>query len=162
VRGRLVKAMMRFCAPEDIRGAVLGEGGEYESLALDGPGFLWKKRIVIEEREGRTGEGGVGFMRWKGAKCVLKEREESVENVTSEDVRRPALRDGVFGEVLEGLLTVPIEGEGVLSTALNPGPGKRWLHCEPTQTKHAGIWTISNLTAPEAGPDSGAQMQAIT
>ena len=164
VRGKLVKAMKRFCAPEDTRGAVLGEGGEYESLALDGPGFLWKKRIVIEEREGRTGEGGVGFMRLKGAKCVVKEKEEGVEDVTPEDVRRPALLDGVFGEVLNGLLVVPVREEegGGLSTALNPGPEKRWLHCEPSQTKHAGIWKISNLTAPEAGPDSGAQMQAIT
>lgn len=161
VRGKLVKAMKRFCAPEDIRGAVLGEGGEYESLALDGPGFLWKKRIVIEEREGRTGEGGVGFMRLKGAKCVLKEKEEGVGDVTPEDVRRPALLDGVFGEVLKGVLAVPIEGEGGLSTELKD-PEKQWLHCEPTQTKHAGIWTISNLTAPEAGPDPGAQMQAIT
>ena len=164
VRGKLVKAMKRFCAPEDTRGAVLGEGGEYESLALDGPGFLWEKRIVIEEREGRTGEGGVGFMRLKGAKCVVKEKEEGVEDVTPEDVRRPALLDGVFGEVLNGLLVVPVREEegGGLSTALNPGPEKRWLHCEPSQTKHAGIWKISNLTAPEAGPGSGAQMQAIT
>ena len=163
VRGKLVKAMKRFCAPEDTRGAVLGEGGEYESLALDGPGFLWEKRIVIEEREGRTGEGGVGFMKLKGAKCVVKEKEEGVEDVTPEDVRRPALLDGVFGEVLNGLLVVPVcEEGGGLSTALNPGPEKRWLHCEPSQTKHAGIWKISNLTAPEAGPDSGAQMQAIT
>ena len=164
VRGKLVKAMKRFCAPEDTRGAVLGEGGEYESLALDGPGFLWEKRIVIEEGEGRTGEGGVGFMRLKGAKCVVKEKEEGVEDVTPEDVRRPALLDGVFGEVLNGLLVVPVREEegGGLSTALNPGPEKRWLHCEPSQTKHAGIWKISNLTAPEAGPGSGAQMQAIT
>lgn len=165
VRGKLVKAMKRFCAPEDIRGAVLGEGGEYESLALDGPGFLWKKRIVIEEREGRTGEGGVGFMRLKGAKCAVKDKEEGAGNVTPEDVRRPALLDGVFGEVLDGLLAVTVhDGEGGegLSTAPNPDPEKQWLHCEPIQTKHAGIWTISNLTASEAGPDSGAQMQAIT
>ena len=161
VRGKLVKAMKRFCAPEDIRGAVLGEGGEYESLALDGPGFLWKKRIVIEEREGRTGEGGVGFMRLKGAKCVVKEKDEGVEDVMPEDVRRPALLDGVFGEVLDGLLAAPVHEEGGLSTELKD-PEKQWLHCEPTQTKDAGIWTISNLTAPEAGPDSGAQMQAIT
>lgn len=41
----LVKAMGRFSAAEDVRGAVLDEDEEYETRALDGPGFPWKSNI---------------------------------------------------------------------------------------------------------------------
>jgi len=40
-----------------LRGAVLGEGGEYETIALDGPSPLWKKRIIVEEDSTVSHEG---------------------------------------------------------------------------------------------------------
>ncbi|KAF2280851.1 adenine nucleotide alpha hydrolases-like protein, partial [Westerdykella ornata] len=43
--GRLKRAVARFGGNGD--GAVLGEGGEYETLAVDGPGVLWRGRIVV-------------------------------------------------------------------------------------------------------------------
>ncbi|KAF2169013.1 hypothetical protein M409DRAFT_52985 [Zasmidium cellare ATCC 36951] len=42
---RLMKATGRFGSPGD--GAVLGEGGEYETLAISGPVPLWKYDIVV-------------------------------------------------------------------------------------------------------------------
>ncbi|KAL9060323.1 MAG: hypothetical protein Q9162_000727 [Coniocarpon cinnabarinum] len=46
-------------------GAVLGEGGEYETLALDGPPPLWKKRIEIDVKDDSfsVGESGVALAR---------------------------------------------------------------------------------------------------
>jgi diphthine-ammonia ligase len=160
VRRRLVKGMSRFAAAEDIRGAVLGEGGEYETLALDGPGFLWKGRIEVEEREDGVGEGGVAFVKLKGAKCVDKVKDGEREEVRPEDVRRPALLDGLFATALEGFESVSlnelgstVSGESTLATA--------WSIDESSHRLSPSTWTISNLIAPEAGPGADEQMNAI-
>ncbi|KAH8428488.1 diphthine--ammonia ligase family protein [Aspergillus melleus] len=155
VRRRIAKGMKRFAEAEDIRGAVLGEGGEYESLALDGPGFLWKQRIEIQQREVRSGDGGVGFMRLKGARCVDKEQED----VKPEDVRRPALLDEAFAAALDAL-----SAESSLASTMEmaeqteTGP---WECPGVSQSTNGGTWTVSNVTAPEAGPGAAEQMRAI-
>ncbi|KAJ5301033.1 uncharacterized protein N7443_006035 [Penicillium atrosanguineum] len=152
VRKRIVKGMGRFAAKEDIRGAVLGEGGEYETLAIDGPGFLWKKRIEIEEREVGTGEGGVAFMKLKDARCVDKEGDE----IRPEDVRTPALLDEVFVKALEG---VPDVSTGDDTRTLMASPA--WSICKPHHRQSNQTWSISNLVAPEAGPGASEQMDGI-
>lgn len=153
VRRKIVKAMGRFAVPEDIRGAVLGEGGEYETLAIDGPGFLWKQRIEIEEREVGTGEGGVAFMKLKGAKCVRKEGDE----ITPQDVRRPALLDTPFATALEEMPELSSSGSETRNLTTSPA----WSICEPHHRHSNSTWTISNLVAPEAGPGAGEQMNGI-
>lgn len=157
LRGRLVKAMRRFAAEEDIHGAVLGEGGEYESLALDGPDFLWKGRIEIEGREERSGEGGVGYMRLRGARCVIKERGDGIGPGV---VRRPALLDEGFAEVMDGL-DLDLDVGVSVSAELDMAMGSWRMPYEPAQTKDTNLWTISNLTGPEAGSDTSTQMTAI-
>lgn len=154
VRRKIVKAMGRFAAPEDIRGAVLGEGGEYETLAIDGPGFLWKQRIEIEEREVGTGEGGVAFLKLKGAKCVPKEDDDEV---TPQDVRRPALLDTPFVTALEEMPELSPSGSKSRNLTTSPA----WSICEPHHRHSNLTWTISNLVAPEAGPGAGEQMNGI-
>ncbi|KAK1141541.1 hypothetical protein N8T08_008954 [Aspergillus melleus] len=157
LRRRIAKGMKRFADAEDIRGAVLGEGGEYESLALDGPGFLWKQRIEIQQREVMSGDGGVGFMRLKGARCVDKEEEQG--DVKPQDVRRPALLDESFAAALDDLsaessLSSTMEMAGQTET----GP---WECPGVSQSTSGGTWTVSNITAPEAGPGAAEQMGAI-
>ncbi|KAL2808854.1 hypothetical protein BJX63DRAFT_435742 [Aspergillus granulosus] len=157
LRGALVKGMRRFAADgEDIRGAVLGEGGEYETLAVDGPGILWKGRIEIAEegRDVRVGEGGVAYLRLSGAKVVPKEQEG--DGITPESVRRPALLDRGFESALEGLWDGGEEGDEV-GRAETPS----WTPLDSFQSVNGGIWTVSNITAPEAGPGAGEQMAAI-
>ncbi|EYE92249.1 diphthine--ammonia ligase family protein [Aspergillus ruber CBS 135680] len=154
-RGRIIKAMRRFAEADagGVRGAVLGEGGEYESLAVDGPSFLWKRRIEVLGREVRAGEGGVGFLGLRGAKCADKESDDEVK---PGNVRRPGILDEEFDALLDGL-SFAAEEEREAPVA---GASKQW-HCEPVQTSNGGLWTISNLSAPEAGPDAGKQMSAI-
>ncbi|KAE8352910.1 hypothetical protein BDV28DRAFT_157462 [Aspergillus coremiiformis] len=156
VRGRIEKGMRRFVVADggDLGGAVLGEGGEYESLALDGPGFLWKGRIEIEEREVCSGEGGVGFVRLGGARCVVK---DAGQGASLGDVRRPALLDETFSGVLDGLL---LSNEVVVETAVKP-EALAWRLSEFSQSTNGGTWAISNIVAPEAGPGAGEQMEAI-
>lgn len=55
---RLEKAAGRFGSPSD--GAVLGEGGEYETLAIAGPAPLWKGRILVNEDENIAVSCGAG------------------------------------------------------------------------------------------------------
>ena len=71
---KLQNAMSRFGVIGG--GATLGEGGEYETLAIDGPFPLWKGRISIQE-ENRTavaGEAGASSLLIKTASVVPKDR----------------------------------------------------------------------------------------
>ena len=157
LRRRVAKGMGRFAGGEDIRGAVLGEGGEYETLALDGPGFLWKKRIEVLERGIGSAEGGVAFLKLKGATVVPKD----VDEYKPSDVRRPALLDASFGEALEDLSTVELEASDAVVSRKSAEPAPAWSSGEPHYTRSGSTWTMANLIAPEAGPDAGEQMRAI-
>ncbi|KAJ6007741.1 hypothetical protein N7540_011717 [Penicillium herquei] len=156
LRRRVTKNMRRFVGNEDIRGAVLGEGGEYETLALDGPGFLWKKRIEIEKRDVGVAEGGVAFLRLKEASCVDKVEDQ----YTPDDVRRPALLDPVFRDLLGDLAAAELDGDARLEFK-SAGPAPAWLNCQPKFCRSASTWTMANLVAPEAGPGAAEQMNAI-
>jgi diphthine-ammonia ligase len=158
VRRRLVKGMSRFAAAEDIKGAVLGEGGEYETLALDGPGFLWKGKIEIDSREVGVGEGGVAFVKLRGARCVDKVSDGG--EVRPEDVRRPALLDGVFATALERIKSLSLNEMGSTASG-EPTLATAWSIDEPSHRLSPSTWTISNLVAPEAGPGAEEQMNAI-
>lgn len=97
---KLKKAMARF--GEESNGAVLGEGGEYETLALDGPRPLWKKRIRIDPGAAGVSEGG---------QAVLKMRSSELEEKSGDDggwegmLRIPDLFDDEFKRVLQELET---------------------------------------------------------
>jgi diphthine-ammonia ligase len=159
LRRRLVKGMSRFAGGEDVRGAVLGEGGEYESLAIDGPGFLWKMRIEVEDqgREVVVGEGGVAYLKMKGARCVEK---VDGREIPPEDVRRPALLDGSFATALDGISSLSLNGT-VVRVSGEGVPSPAWSVGEPNHCLSSSTWTISNLVAPEAGPGADEQMDAI-
>ncbi|KAJ5748731.1 uncharacterized protein N7511_010427 [Penicillium nucicola] len=159
VRGRIGKAMGRFAGGEDVRGAVLGEGGEYETLALDGPDFLWRRRIGVERVEVKTGEGGVAFVKVVGARCEVKERGDGV---VPGDVRRPALLDDAFRNALEGERRT--EGGSVGDSVVGPSvfsPSPEWTAREPVHRQTGLSWTFSNIIAPEAGPGAEEQMKGI-
>ncbi|KAJ5721331.1 uncharacterized protein N7483_009265 [Penicillium malachiteum] len=156
LRRRVTKNMRRFVGNEDIRGAVLGEGGEYETLALDGPGFLWKKRIEIEKRDVGVAEGGVAFLRLKEATCVEKVEDE----YTPDDVRRPALLDPVFRGLLGDVSAAELNGDAHLEPK-RAGPAPAWSTCQPSFCRSGSTWTMANLVAPEAGPGAAEQMNAI-
>ncbi|EAW10373.1 diphthine--ammonia ligase family protein [Aspergillus clavatus NRRL 1] len=166
VRRRVVKGMRRFAAPGDLRGAVLGEGGEYESLALDGPGWLWKRRIEVEGWEERVGEGGVGYVRLKGVRCVDKLAGEGGVG-GPEEVRRPMLLDERFAGALEEILSESGSGSCEVEemTATATGQARSMspegTRCEPYQARDGGLWHVSNITAPEAGPGAAEQMGGI-
>lgn len=95
---RLTKAAERFGSHGD--GAVLGEGGEYETLAISGPAPLWKGQIFILPDNIYTLPGDAG-----SASLRITQPSVSFDVVSgkSEDLRIPPLLDTRFSGILECL-----------------------------------------------------------
>ncbi|KAH7401924.1 ATP binding L-PSP endoribonuclease family protein-like protein [Phaeosphaeria sp. MPI-PUGE-AT-0046c] len=91
---RLSKAMARF--GEAGNGAIVGEGGEFETLALDGPRGLWKRRIKLGEHKAEVIDGGQTIMKIKEGTV-----EEKTEGYDEGVLRIPELFDGDFSKVLQ-------------------------------------------------------------
>lgn len=99
-RSRIVNGMLRF-ASEDLdalKAAVLGEGGEFETLALNGPTPLWKKRIIVDEASNT-------IIRGEGGTCFVKVGNPMLTEVEQDDVQirprlpRPTLLDRTFEDL---------------------------------------------------------------
>ncbi|KAI9885424.1 MAG: hypothetical protein M1823_002772 [Watsoniomyces obsoletus] len=117
---KLMKVMNRYGPLHP--GAVLGEGGEYETLAIDGPAPLWKKRIQVEgehDIDVHSSGGGSFFLKISKAKLVDKESLQE-DNGSSDEPRHPRipdLLDSSFSALLSQLgdntTTKVIESEGL-------------------------------------------------
>lgn len=94
---KMVKRMEMFGG--SLGGAVLGEGGEFETLAMDGPSPLWKSRIEAGSVEIVKGEGGSAVVRLKDVKVVKKGGTEE----THASLRIPELLDTEFSALLSTL-----------------------------------------------------------
>lgn len=101
-RARVRRAMRRFGS----EGAVLGEGGEFETLVVDGPGDLFGRRIVVPEagrRVVREG-GGSAWLSIRGARVEEKvPGGQGGSGSAGGRVRIPGLLDARFAALLEGL-----------------------------------------------------------
>lgn len=95
---RLAKAMARF--GENGDGAVLGEGGEFETLAIDGPEVLWKKRIDVEPDGVTVGEGGNAIFKGRNARVI--DRAIGIDKGLG-TLRIPGLWDVEFLKIFETL-----------------------------------------------------------
>ena len=80
-------------------GSALGEGGEFETMVVDGPSCLFKKRIIVGEAEKREiqEEGGTARLSFRGASLDTK---PGTDNNLS-NIRVPDLLDHAFRTILE-------------------------------------------------------------
>ncbi|KAI1468768.1 adenine nucleotide alpha hydrolases-like protein [Daldinia caldariorum] len=134
---RIRRALRRF-GGDGGRGAVLGEGGEFETLVVDGPSVLFKGRVVVDEHDTsivREG-GGSAWLSIRKAKVEMKPDLDTSSQTDSFGVRIPELLDLEFKAVLESLRD---EGELAyghdgLSQALLPLPSNvpRLRYIEPS------------------------------
>ena len=118
---RVRRAMRRFggMGGDASRGSVLGEGGEFETLVVDGPPSLFRRgRIVVavadrpdDAKIVREG-GGSAWLSIRRATFEPKERSEEIAAAAAAEpaVRVPGLLDLMFRDVLEELSDV--EGGG--------------------------------------------------
>lgn len=116
---------------------IAGEGGEYETIVVEGPG--WRIRIVVNNEKGDAyqvvlggGENGVGHLK------ILKATGERVGNGAGEDqanwvknLRQPQPLNYYFQRILEGLRSGEVGGKEEQPQKL----GKRTLPPRGLQTQ---------------------------
>ncbi|KAJ6446305.1 ELMO/CED-12 family protein [Purpureocillium lavendulum] len=93
---RVKAALKRFGAAE---GAALGEGGEFETIVVDGPQDLFRKRVVVPEdgrRVVREG-GGSSWLALRGARL----EDKPVGDTANSTVQEPLLMDAKFQNILD-------------------------------------------------------------
>jgi diphthine-ammonia ligase len=157
---KLSKTMARF--GEAGNGAIVGEGGEFETLALDGPKSLWKRKIRIENALPEVVEGGQTVLKIKESKLEDKngEAEEALGNL-----RIPELFDEEFRKILSTI--EDDSNDHALSTGdaeSNPLSSSSVTNREhlPRNTFHhtPTVFTYSNLTSDtQPSPDSTPSRQ---
>lgn len=141
-RNRLTRASQRFGTAGD--GSALGEGGEYETLAIAGPAPLWKGRIVVEEggREVVAGEAGSATVRILDASVGDCQQSE-------QRVRVPQLLEARFEQMLLKMSSIdrtdPI-------AAPSPDPSHE------SSAKSDELLFISDLTGVGSGAASQTEM----
>jgi len=152
---KLKKAMGRFGEAGD--GAIVGEGGEFETLAIDGPRGLWKRRIRIGETESVVLDGGQTVLKIR--ECGLEEKEAG--DGEEGTLRIPELFDQEFKDVLDAVESA------TSNTAADPDSTKQDPSTPlnlPTNT-HAHspkVFTSSNLSHISTTPISPSrQLNAI-
>lgn len=159
-RTKLVSGMTPFFIDDGqefwLRGAVLGEGGEYETLALDGPGILWRKRISIGGYEVSEAEGGTFYVRLRRVSSVLRDLQQAV------DVPVPVILDQRFTVVQSRF--VPSAATESLSLKMPVVQNLDITLPCPTSVKTSFNKSLSNiqifnLTAP--GATAAEQLDAI-
>jgi diphthine-ammonia ligase len=152
---RLVRAMERFGIIGD--GAALGEGGEFETLAIDGPWPLWKNSIQIEDDDRLivAGEAGAASMKIKTARLTPKEPSS---DFSYEQLRKPTSLDDKFAALesrmddMHEKVSETSEDAAKKTEALNSN--SRWM-IQRTET----CTIISNAMAE--GTSAGEQMTNI-
>ncbi|KAL1837958.1 hypothetical protein VTJ49DRAFT_3229 [Mycothermus thermophilus] len=143
-KARVERAMRRFGAGEDVGAAVIGEGGEFETLVVDGPPSLFKKRIVVKDEDMRVVREGGGSAWLSISRCSLEDKGVD-ENASEEQlrVRIPQIGDRKFGSiharwVPDGVSDSEWEDEqeeipelsdlqpGDMTRSSEPGPLQQW------------------------------------
>ncbi|GAB1741534.1 hypothetical protein NU219Hw_g6762t1 [Hortaea werneckii] len=146
---RLTKAAERFGSYDT--GAIIGEGGEFETLAVDGPAPLWKNRISVgeDEREVVPGEAGTASIRFRHP------RLETKGNVNRQHMK-PRIPE-TLDERSEGILkSILSHSEATEATqAAGASPAQR-IHVQKQNAVHGLIASRS-----AAGRSPAAQMQSI-
>ncbi|KAH0605173.1 uncharacterized protein H6S33_005155 [Morchella sextelata] len=139
---------------------VAGEGGEYETIVVDGPG--WRGRIEVEEgqREIVEGAGGVGHLKVLGARFVEREGEAVGQEEWVKDLRKPGLWDKVFADILRIIDTGDdiTPAESPKSTIpLSGGPS-----IPTAQTSQSGnLVFITNLSSPSPTSTITEEAQSV-
>jgi diphthine-ammonia ligase len=101
---RVKSAMRKYGVAE---GSVLGEGGEFETLVIDGPSILFRKKIIVPEdartvvREG----GGCSWLNFRKASLESKVPTEVSKELNGLNIRIPEGFDARFKAVFDHIST---------------------------------------------------------
>ncbi|KAI4250966.1 MAG: hypothetical protein L6R42_008553, partial [Xanthoria sp. 1 TBL-2021] len=158
-RKEIAKAMKRF------GGSVLGEGGEFETLVVDGPADFFEGAIEVgvEQRKIVRGGGGEASLNFMGGTSVRRKRRRVDDTGWLEKLRIPNRLDEAFEALLE---TLDHERNHTPALGLRPSVEKTSsMQCDWVDRYHicTGRWTthISNLSASHVKDSTQAQMEDI-
>ncbi|KAL6869580.1 hypothetical protein ACO1O0_000906 [Amphichorda felina] len=98
---RVKAALRRFGSSG---GAVLGEGGEFETLVLDGPSRLFKRRISVPPEGRRPIQEGGGTTWLMLRDAVVQDKDQGSSEIT---VRTPDIFDARFQSIMDELSNPP-------------------------------------------------------
>lgn len=160
------KAMARF------GGSVLGEGGEYETLVLNGPSNIWKWRIevALEDMQVITEGDGTYRLMFKKHSGSLVPNTEINSSKAQQVPRKPPIWDAPFWTVLGKVTAVTspwwrceLQQNLPESDQLqHPAAGDNvWTRPELLQDDSGTIIAVLNLTSPETGATASQQMEGI-
>ena len=156
VRARVEKCMRRF------GGSILGEGGEYETLVVNGPMGVFKKTIEVNDQEmwiekGGGGEAWLAFREHAGT-VVTNDGSGSADGQEWKSLLRTIrLWDAEFEELFHYIrgkipfITGPAKSPSIVSSqARVENPSKSSYHWEvkPVIFRTQTMLTISNMTSP--------------
>jgi len=141
-RAKLQKRMKSF---EPQVGALLGEGGEYETLAIGGPKVLWNRKVELGSPEVISGEGGSAAIRYGTCEEVDNDND-AMSNLAG--LRIPQLLDYEFLRIVRG----------------EDSTGTRPLDIETGKTQHTTCSLVQKLpflNMRGSGDDAATQMRSI-
>lgn len=157
-RERVRKGVGRF------GGSVVGEGGEFETLVLDGPGEVWKGgRIEVEpgQRSVFGGEGGEAWMGFEGGKVAERKVRDDGEGGWKKRLAIPGLWDLGFETLVERIEKIMEEGRMNMNGYIVCPLRQDWIARETIHETNCTLY-LSNLTAAaDANPSAAAQMAAV-
>ncbi|TKA72793.1 hypothetical protein B0A55_07325 [Friedmanniomyces simplex] len=153
---RLSKAAGRFGSPGD--GAVLGEGGEYETLAVGGPPPLWKAGIVVTDESRIVVPGEAGSSTLRLVSPVVIAQTTPCNSVGT--LRIPPLLEESTKRTLENIAAKkdekePREAERQASDLPDAKALRR------ARVAHSGDGGVSYFYRTSPGQSAAAQMRAI-
>ncbi|PWI74484.1 hypothetical protein PCL_07798 [Purpureocillium lilacinum] len=145
---RVKAALKKFGAAE---GAALGEGGEFETIVVDGPRELFKRRVVVPEdgrrivREG----GGSSWLALRGAQLENKPSEDDANRA----VQEPLLMDAKFQRMLEDV-TSPTQEQGTTMASDLAGRSTLLARLGPIRKHDCGL--LQRAFLADAGAADGS------
>ena len=158
LRKKLEKCVARF------GGSVLGEGGEYETLVVDGPSDIWKHRLKIggDVRQVVRGESGDSWINFKPGSIVVERDDQIVQSTPWKNrISIPRTWDPVFGQLFGAQdQVIKFADEYAVSVIERLNSPRIW---EPRESinKIRSTWTLNNLYAIDIGMDTEKQMHII-
>lgn len=159
VRRKVEKGVRRF------GGSVLGEGGEYETLVVDGPMGFWKSKIEVNDRDQWIGRGGggeawVGFREGAGSLVQKGSDEADAENDWRRLIKKNELWDVEFG-ILKDTLIEEVSHETVSLKSQDLITKQTQWKARPSIVRSQATLHLSNFTTSGSASLVSKQMVSI-
>ncbi|KAM0332423.1 hypothetical protein ACHAQA_002704 [Verticillium albo-atrum] len=137
---KIKRGLRKFGAAE---GSVLGEGGEFETLVVDGPKSLFRNRVVVPDQARRVVRegGGTSWLSFQGAYVAEK---DPVQEESDKDVRVPELLDPRFDFVSTSISATEDLTTHEQSTSAEKKSSRGLPQADSTALQTEISWTVSS------------------